>query len=482
MALRPVGPPLLARPQRRTAFLGNGWRQVKLGAFLLAVMCGGLVACRSAPADASPQTPYLDAALRTGRWLQGLADPGLGGAIPDETDASAPPSPHLDTGAAGRVIFFLELFAATGDSSFLESAEREGEFALNAEEGDSSEMGLYDGRAGVAFALTELGKMSSRPDRYRQAALRGFERIAASRGSGRRPSGWGRSNDILAGTAGIGLALLYAGREFGKLEFIKVARRAGEDLIGSAESMRVGRRWHRWSDRQLDLPNFSHGTAGVAYFLAALHQADGGDRFRAAAESGAEYLMNVADQSDGLFLVPYGIPDRGYATKYDIGWAHGPAGTARLFYRLWRITGDDRYRAVVDASAQSLLSSGIPGPTADSIRWAGPFNLDRRFGTSGAVSFLLDWRRVEGDEQYAALARRSADQILVARVDSLDGSYWRLPRYPFLGPAGDTIYTGYFYGAAGIGLALLEMHYSEVGKGPRIRLPDDPFPAQSRAP
>jgi hypothetical protein len=33
-------------------------------------------------------------------------------------------------------------------------------------------------------------------------------------------------------------------------------------------------------------------------------------------------------------------------------------------------------------------------------------------------------------------------------------------------------------GIAGIGLALLEMHYAEIGERSRVRFPDDPFPAR----
>lgn len=290
---------------------------------------------------------------------------------------------------------------------------------------------------------------------------------------------WNQSNDILTGTAGIGLALLYAAREFGTPAFYAAARAAGHTLAGSAEQTEAGLRWHRFIDRELDLPNFSHGTAGVAYFLAMLSGNDDGDRFLSAAEAGAGYLVQIADRRDGLFLVPYGVPNDGYATRYDIGWAHGPAGTGRLFYRLWQVTGKEQYRELGDACARSILAAGVPGESADPRLWSGPFALDRRFGISGAVPFLLDWQRVQGGEQFVACARRTIDRILAAGARSQDGLYWTLPRYEFQGPEGNATYTNYFYGVAGIGLALLEMHYVDAGERPRIRLPDDPFPGRA---
>ena len=122
--------------------------------------------------------------------------------------------------------------------------------------------------------------------------------------------------------------------------------------------------------------------------------------------------MSVADRSEGLFLVPYGIPNEGFVTRYDIGWAHGPAGTARLFYRLWQITGRSEYRDVVLANARSIGAAGVPGASSDPEYWSGPFRLDRRFGTAGAAEFLLKLYMATDDSVHFALGREVVDSIL----------------------------------------------------------------------
>ena len=71
-------------------------------------------------------------------------------------------------------------------------------------------------------------------------------------------------------------------------------------------------------------------------------------------------------------------------------------------------------------------------------------------------------------------ARKSADTILAAATALDGGLYWTIPRFSFQGD-GDATYTGYFYGSAGMGMALLEMHYAETSGKQRVRLPDDPF-------
>jgi lantibiotic modifying enzyme len=42
------------------------------------------------------------------------------------------------------------------------------------------------------------------------------------------------------------------------------------------------------------MPNFSHGTAGIAYFLASLYKATKQHEFLTAALSGAKYLQAIA--------------------------------------------------------------------------------------------------------------------------------------------------------------------------------------------
>ena len=227
----------------------------------------------------------------------------------------------------------------------------------------------------------------------------------------------------------------------------------------------------------LDLPNFSHGTAGVGYFLAALYAETGDSRFLRAAQRAASYVSALADRDGGLFLVPYGVPNEGFTTAYDIGWAHGPAGTARLFYLLWVITEDPEYGSIVHANALTIAASGMPEATADPQRWAGPFRIDRRFGSSGAADFLLKLHAAAPDPRYPLLGERVMSVILEQSRVSRAGRFWPLPLYGFQGDEGEIgIYTGYFYGAAGLGMALLEAHYARIGGRSRVRLPGDPFP------
>ena len=226
-------------------------------------------------------------------------------------------------------------------------------------------------------------------------------------------------------------------------------------------------------DAPIDLPNFSHGTAGVGFFLARLGHRSGEARFLEAANQAAQYIESIRVGEGDLFLVPYGVPNEGYATPYDVGWAHGPAGTGLLFYELWRIgvRGDP---SGVEGAAATILASGVPGSSRDTSIWRGPFRWDRRFGTAGSAMFLFDWGHERGEEESLVRAFAIAEDLERRSTVEDGGRWWAVPLYGFQGE-GEGEFTGYFYGAAGFGLALLRAQYGRVGQSPRFRLPDDPF-------
>jgi hypothetical protein len=336
--------------------------------------------------------------------------------------------------------------------------------------------GLYTGLSGIAVSLAETGAAVDEED-LRQSAQRLFRRIALAADQADGAHGWGDVYDVLGGWAGVGLSLLYGFEEFGDPTFLEAAVTAGDALLGVGDPVfEGGTRWIRGERMDLDLPNFSHGTAGVGYFMVRLGEVSGLPRFSEAALRAVEYLDQIADRRDGLYLVPYGVPNEGYATPYDIGWAHGPAGTSRLHYAIWMQTGDPDLRNRVEAGARAIVASGLPGESEDRARWSDPFRIDRRFGTSGAVAFLIDWGFATENRTHLEVATRATDDILGRATNTADGIFWRLPLYGFQGLEEDGVFMGYFYGSAGLGLTLLQQHYAGIGMHPRIRLPDDPFP------
>ncbi len=422
---------------------------------------------------ASPQaqlhTPYLEAATEVGTWLVAQAD--ADGRIPNEALPDTVFSASLGSGAGGRMLFFLELFQATQDSAYLARAQSESEFALvylkDSIDDPSARFGLYNGVAGVVFALSEMERITGN-DLLSTSLPTLTQRMHEAAEND-------PVNDVIVGIAGIGLELLDLAKRYNDSALV-YAVTIGDTLLRRGMPAGQGGYWNRSEDMDLNLPNFSHGTAGVGYFLARLYEETRQPAYLAGAEQAAQYLMDIADQKEGRFLVPYGIPNEGLSTKFDIGWAHGPPGTARLFYLLWQLTEKDVYWNHVESNVRSIVASGVPNATKDSLLWTGPFRIDQRFGTSGAATFLLKMHGVRSESQYLTLGRLIVDDILEKSSNAEVGRYWVLSRYGFQGQRGESAsYTGYFYGAAGLGLALLQMHYADVSQPASIVFPDDPF-------
>src|SRR6185437_2003843 len=145
----------------------------------------------------------------------------------------------------------------------------------------------------------------------------------------------------IAGSSGTGLFLLWAADHLHAPGARQLAARAGDHLIAIAQPKPgAGLMWMMAPTFPREMPNFSHGTAGVSYFLATLYQATGQKKFLNAALAGADYLLSIADINGRYCMIYHDNQNKGL---YYLGWCHGPAGTARLFYRLYQVTRDPKW-------------------------------------------------------------------------------------------------------------------------------------------
>ncbi len=430
--------------------------------------------CGDAVVTSGESSPYLDAAVDAGRWLQRHSSDSLGGVIPDHMSDSTSTG-ALASGAAGRALFFAELYATTHDDSFGQSALASSRVALTWAHDNPDRYGLYNGTLGVAAAVTGVSIVMEDAI-LREQAQAEFERAAEILVADDSFAIAGDIYDVLAGRAGMGLSMLYAYDVYKDQQFLDAAVRIGDQLIGVADtSVTEGWTWMRGGSNAFDLPNFSHGTAGVDFFFSALEATSHIERFGEAAQNATAYLRAISDSSDGLFLIPYGVPNEGFVTAYDIGWAHGPAGSSRLFYSLSKTTNDPELENLVDAGAETIIASGLPGESADSLRWSGPFSIDRRFGTAGAASFLIDWGLESENQLYLDKATEIVDDILSKGTRANGELFWEVPLYGFQGDGESGTFTGLFYGSAGLGLTLIQLHHALSNGSLQTRLPDNPF-------
>jgi lantibiotic modifying enzyme len=421
-------------------------------------------------AEAAVDTVPLAEAREIARWLVSTGrDVPDGRVWPPDPEKPEEVVAHLYSGTSGVVLFFLEAHRLTSESSYMAEARSGADHLLSRlEEISSSEgPGLYTGLAGVGFVLDRTYQ-ATRDEKYLEGVRRVVEILKASalvKGKGLE---WNDVTDIISGSAGIGLFLLHAERERDLPQALELAVGAGKRLLELSVPGEPGLKWKMTPDFARLMPNFSHGTAGVAYFLATLYQATGEKRFLEAALAGGEYLKSIADVTGDACLIFHHEPE-GEELFY-LGWCHGPAGTARLFYRLFEITNDPDWMKWVRMSAQGVLESGIPEKRTPGF-WN---NVSQCCGSAGVAEFFLSLHQITKEREYLDFARRLTEDTLARATRDASGLRF-VQAENRTEPENLKAQTGYMQGAAGIGLWLLRLHAFERGDRVLVNLPDSPF-------
>ena len=432
--------------------------------------------------------PHLRIALEAWNWLDAhRIDTPHGITWPADPGDPGSTGYTLYTHSPGVLPFALELFHATGDQRYLDAAvAAAAHLAATLDEVPGA--GLYTGLAGIAFVLAETWRTTGR-DAHRADAVRATRRLlenASPVGDGIAwPVPWPlprsddtrESNDIVSGTAGIGLALLYLHRILGTDGALETAEAAGIRLLERALETDTGLRWDMWPGYAREMPNFSHGTAGIACFLATLHRATGSGDSLDAALAGANYLVSQATLDH-----PHGESDPGPGYRifhsrpggedlYYLSWCHGPVGTNRLFHQLGEITGDARWPDWVARGARGVMSTGIPERRTPGF-WE---NIGQCCGTAGAAEHFLTLHRTTGNPDYRAFVDRlNADLVRRATAEG-EGRKWIQAEHR-VQPELLVAQTGHMQGAAGVGKYFLHMDAVEERRDePRVVLPDDPW-------
>ncbi|MFG3164014.1 class IV lanthionine synthetase LanL [Streptomyces sp. NPDC048232] len=241
--------------------------------------------------------------------------------------------------------------------------------------------GLYFGRAGTYWAM------------YEAADALGDEEVR-QRSAGRAkhlPTVWHEA-DITHGLAGNGLAQLHLWRRTGDEEFRDRAERCVTSLLG-ARTARGG----RWLDPEAMRTTtdagdhgFAHGLAGIAAFvLAAARELDRPDLLDIAVRGGETLLASAREDGAGIrwpVADPEGDGDE--RARISCWWCNGAPGVGTFLIRLWRATGDQRFREAAHRAAVS----------AHQRRWL--LGHTHCHGLAGNGEFLLDMAALTGEERY----------------------------------------------------------------------------------
>jgi lantibiotic modifying enzyme len=305
--------------------------------------------------------------------------------------------------------------------------------------------GLFSGWAGVAVALRAWSRATG--DAAAASAAGQVTAQIAMRIL-RAPDGPPEYTDVICGDAGILLALI--ADDSGAA--VQSAHVLAGRLAAAAEPGLGGLHWRMAAGRESLLPGFSHGTAGIAYALAAAGRALNRSDLVDAAARGACALLAIGHHPGG-WAVPLAIPPRPGGRAVAYGWCHGPAGTARLFLLLNEIDPQPRWQHAIDACLQALRDSRLPLRLYPGY-WD---NLARCCGTAGVGQFLLDRYQATGDSALLDWAGILAADVADRAASAPHGITWSNTEHtrtpPELPPE-----PGFMQGAAGIAGWLARLH------------------------
>ena len=433
-----------------------------LSLFLVAVV-------RSVRMDTGIQARIcLEPALAVGSWLESVAietDEGKKWAADPENPGAA--ATDLYSGMGGVILFFVELYRSTEETSYLAEAESGADYLLAqlpAESSPGASAGLYTGFAGVGYVLEEVYKATDRA-KYHAGAKHCLDLLESSGEKIGEGVQWGKVTDIISGGAGIGLYLLYAHQETGEERAKALAEQAGRRLLELGTAENDGLKWRMDPDSDMMMPNFAHGTAGISYFLARLHRATGEPEFLDGALAGGRYLQSITNEEGLIFHHVPGGEDLFY-----LGWCHGPVGTGRLYYELWRQTKDERWREALVKASRGVMESGIPQVRTEGF-WN---NVSQCCGSAGVADYFLYLFENTQQQDYVRFGFYMIADMLDRATRDETGMRWIQAEHRTQ-PELLVAQTGYAQGAAGIGLAILHWDAFYQNRQRSIRLPDSPF-------
>ncbi|MFC1725321.1 lanthionine synthetase LanC family protein [candidate division KSB1 bacterium] len=434
----------------------------------------------------SPQeSKYLEFAEKTANWITSTAiETGNGLFWPSQPDTMRRGEISMYHGVPGGILFFLELYKVTKKDIYRVQAEKAAEWLINRAYEDKGgfywgdysrggntvpDPGLYTGTAGVGTVFLELYKHLGN-NKYQRYAVGAANWLVESKNDVDSGSAWGQVTDIISGAAGTGFFLIRAWEELKDEKYILTAGEVGDFLINEAIEDSPGVKWSAFPNSSRIYPNFSHGTSGIACYLALLYEKTGEEKYLQASLAGAEWLENhEPDHSEEGHAWYHHEPDG--IDLYYAGWCHGPAGTARLFYQLFKVTGDKKWMNSLKGSANWLMNCGIPEKKID-----GFWNVSVCCGNAGIADFFADMYKLTGDNVYRDWALKMIENLINKADVGNNGIKW-VQAENRTRPQEVYAQTGYSQGAAGIGLVLLKTDAFILNNKPFsvFVMPDNPF-------
>lgn len=436
-----------------------------------------------ATAERAEASDLLAAVEQAHRYMERFRVSDADGCRWIDTSVETDPDLGFENGAAGLAYFYLMRYKSSRNEDDLRISQQgfrhigrhwRSQLRIGNPNAKGYELNVNSGVGSIGVAL--LAYYEETQDADSRIALREIAgHLAASAERKDGETGWTGLPYFALGDSGIALLLLRIAVALDDGQWRALAVAAAKTIVKrQTPSARGGKAWAvSPPGYPHSFPNFVIGTSGIGYAMAVFHALTGDEAFLASARAAADYLSAIAVPLKEGALVP--LTDDPADRTFYLGACHGAGGTSKLFYQLYRLTGDARYRRAIEDMSKGVLGLGAP-ETQSTGYWN---NTCVCCGTAAILQFQLALFAAFGNRHYLEAARRSAKVLLGEAEDAGRGAIaWPLAETR-LEPDKITRSKGYMHGTAGIAAALLQLYQTLDGTLRWRRLLDDPYPARS---
>ncbi len=436
-----------------------------------------------ATAERAETSDLLAAVEQAHRYMERFRVSDSDGCYWIDSSADTDPDLGFENGAAGLAYFYLMRYKSTRNGDDLRIAQQgfryigrhwRSQLRIGNPTAKSYELNVNSGVGSTAVAL--LAYYEETQDSDAQIALREIAgHLALSAERKEDDVSWTGLPYFALGDSGIALLLLRISVALNEAQWRSLAVAAAKTIVkNQTPSARGGKAWAiKPPNYPHSFPNFVIGTSGIGYAMAVFHAHTGDEDFLASARSAADYLNAISVPLKEGALVP--LTDDPSDNTFYLGACHGAGGTSKLFYQLYRLTGDAGYKRAVEDMSKGILGLGAP-ETQSSGYWN---NTCVCCGTAAILQFQLALFAAFGDRHYLEAASRCAKVLLGEAEEAGNGAIaWPLAETR-LEPDNITLNKGYMHGSAGIASALLQLYQTLDGTFRWRRLLDDPYPQRN---
>lgn len=354
----------------------------------------------------------------------------------------------LYDGLAGIALFLAQLGALTGEARFTELAQtglatirrrlQQRPMLFGARIG-------FEGWGGLIATLTLLAELWQDPALLDEAAQL-VERLPPLIDKD-------QAFDIIGGAAGCLAGLLTLERAAPSAAVRGALLQCGERLLAGAQGMEQGIGWVS-PVAPRPLAGFAHGAAGIAWAMAELATLTGQQRFADAAREALRYERTLFSPEAGNWYYQEHARDSEHPDgKLLAAWCHGAPGIGLARLYMLRHLDDPTLRSDLAVALQTTLSQGFGG------------NHSLCHGDLGNLELLLQAREQLDRQTWAPQVEQRAAQIL----DNIERHGW------LCGTPDGLESPGLMTGLAGIGYQLLRL--AEPQRVPALLMLAAPAPS-----